>query len=75
MLDFKYLRDHIDEVKDKIAQRGSEVEWEHFTALDVRRRELLKEVEDLRCQRNAVSDAVARLKKEIHVWTIFDQES
>jgi seryl-tRNA synthetase len=64
VLDFKYLRDHDGEVQEKIAQRGGKVEWERFTALDVKRRELLKEVEDLRCQKNTVSDTVARLKKE-----------
>ena len=64
MLDFKYLRDHIDEVKEKIKQRGVEVNWENLLDLDISRRELLKEVEDLRYQKNTVSEKISRLKRE-----------
>ena len=64
MLDFKYLRDHIDEVRDKIEQRGVEVNWENLLDLDISRRELLKEVEDLRYQKNTVSEKISQLKRE-----------
>ena len=64
MLDFKYLRDHIDEVKEKIKQRGVEVNWENLLDLDISRRELLKEVEDLRYQKNTVSEKISQLKRE-----------
>ena len=64
MLDFKYLRDHIDEVREKIEQRGVEVNWENLLDLDISRRELLKEVEDLRYQKNTVSEKISQLKRE-----------
>ena len=64
MLDFKYLRDHIDEVKEKIKQRGVEVNWENLLDLDISRRELLKKVEDLRYQKNTVSEKISQLKRE-----------
>jgi len=64
MLDFKYLRDHIDEVREKIEQRGVEVNWESFLDFDISRRELLKEVEDLRYQKNTVSEKISQLKRE-----------
>lgn len=64
MLDFKYLRDHIDEVREKIEQRGVEVNWENLLDLDISRRELLKEVEKLRYQKNTVSEKISQLKRE-----------
>ena len=64
MLDFKYLRDHIDDVKEKISHRGTSIEWETFLELDASRRELLQDVENLRCQRNTASEKIARLKKD-----------
>ncbi len=64
MLDLKYVRDHTEEVRRKIEQRRSTVDWERFFELDVSRRELLKKVESLRYQKNTVSETIARLKKE-----------
>ena len=64
MLDFKYLRDHIDEVREKIEQRGVEVNWENLLDIDISRRELLKEVENLRYQKNTVSEKISQLKRE-----------
>ena len=64
MLDFKYLREHIDDVKEKRAHRGGSIDWDTFFELDASRRELLQEVEDLRCQRNTASEKIAQLKRE-----------
>ena len=64
MLDLKYVRDHIDEIREKTEQRGAEVDFDSFLELDILRRELLKEVESLRYQKNTVSDTIAKLKKE-----------
>ena len=64
MLDVKYLRDHIDEVKERVGTRGTTIDWESFLTLDAARRELLQEVENLRCQRNEVSETIASMKKE-----------
>ena len=63
MLDLKYVRDHIDEIREKTEQRGDEVDFDSFLELDILRRELLKEVESLRYQKNTVSDTIAKLKK------------
>lgn len=64
MLDLKYVRDHSDEVRDKIEQRGIKVDWESFLKLDASWRELLKEVENLRYQKNTISEKIAQLKRE-----------
>jgi seryl-tRNA synthetase len=63
MLDVKYLRDHIDEVKERVGTRGTTIDWESFLTFDTARRELLQEVESLRCQRNEVSEKIASMKK------------
>ena len=64
MLDLRYVRDHIDEIREKTKQRDAEVDFDSFLELDVLRRQLLKEVESLRYQKNTVSDTIAQLKKE-----------
>ncbi len=64
MLDFKYVRDHIDSVRERMALRGADIDWDYFLRSDAERRELLVEVENLRCQRNTVSEQIARLKRE-----------
>ena len=64
MLDLRYVRDHIDEIREKTGQRDAEVDFDSFLELDVLRRQLLKEVESLRYQKNTVSDTIAKLKKE-----------
>lgn len=64
MLDLRYVRDHIDEIREKTEQRDAEVDFDSFLELDVLRRQLLKEVESLRYQKNTVSDTIAKLKKE-----------
>jgi len=64
MLDLKYVRNHSDEVRKKIEQRGSKVDWDNFLELDASWRELLRKVENLRYQKNIVSEKIAQLKKE-----------
>jgi len=64
MLDLKYTRDHLEEVKEKIGRRGQVVDWERFAQLDAERRQILQESESLRAQRNQVSDVIAEKKKK-----------
>ena len=64
MLDLKYTREHLEEVKEKIGRRGQVVDWERFTQLDAERRQILQESESLRAQRNQVSDVIAEKKKK-----------
>jgi seryl-tRNA synthetase len=64
MLDLKYTREHLEEVKEKIGRRGQVVNWERFAQLDAERRQILQESESLRAQRNQVSDVIAEKKKK-----------
>jgi seryl-tRNA synthetase len=55
MLDIKFIRDHIELVKQNCANRHVKVDLEKLLALDEERRQLLKQAEELRAQRNQKS--------------------
>ena len=65
MLDIKFLRANLEEVKGRLQHRGEDLsELDHFEELDVKRRELIVEAEQLKSKRNEVSQRVAELKRE-----------
>ncbi len=64
MLDVKLLRDNLQSVQKEIARRGIEVSFTEFVDLDMRRRECLKEVEELRHQKKTISEQIGRLIQE-----------
>ncbi len=63
MLDIKYIRQHLLEVKKAMADRGDRVDIETLETSDARRKTVLTEVEALRHRRNVVSEKIAALKK------------
>jgi len=64
VLDLKFVREHWEEVKEKVGRRGQAIDWGSFARLDAERREILRETESLRAQRNQVSDLIAGKKKK-----------
>jgi seryl-tRNA synthetase len=65
MLDIKYLRANLEDVKNRLQHRGEDLEdFDKFEELDKRRRELLVESENLKSKRNEVSQKIAKMKKE-----------
>jgi len=63
MLDIKYLRQNFDFVVGKMGERGQAMNLEPFIALDGKRRDIIREVEALRSERNTVSKLVGERKK------------
>jgi seryl-tRNA synthetase len=63
MLDIKYLRQNIDFVSGKMSERGQAMNLDRFIALDAERREIIREVEGLRSERNTVSKQIGEKKK------------
>ncbi|QDK71675.1 serine--tRNA ligase [Lactococcus protaetiae] len=64
MLDIKRIRSDFDEVAKKLATRGVVKETlEELRALDVSRRELIVKSEELKKERNAVSEEIAQIKR------------
>jgi seryl-tRNA synthetase len=64
MLDPKYVRENLDEVKANLKKRRSKLDLTPFEALDARRRELIQEGDTLRQKRNATNDQIKNAKKE-----------
>lgn len=65
MLDLKNLRANFIEVKEKLQHRGEDLtDLGKFEDLDLKRRELIVESEQLKSKRNEVTQQVAALKRE-----------
>jgi len=64
MLDLKYVRTNLDLITDMLKNRGYDLDLSEFQYLDKKRRSILIRLEDLRYQRNKVSDQIAAMKKD-----------
>ncbi len=64
MLELRFIREHIDLVREKCLHRGMGPELiDRFTEIDARRLAVLAEVEQLKNRRNTVSKEIAPLKQ------------
>jgi seryl-tRNA synthetase len=63
MLDLKFVREHLEEVEQALKNRGLEIPLEEFKEREARRRRLLTELEELRHERNTLSQQVGNLMK------------
>ncbi len=63
MLDLKFVVENAQAVKDALANRSGEYNVDAVIELDKKRREILKEVEALKAERNRASAQIAILKK------------
>lgn len=63
MLEIKYVRQNLSEVKRALSNRGGSANFDAFIDCDTKRGALLQESETLRHQRNVVSDTIAKMKK------------
>ncbi len=64
MLDLKFVREHLDQVKSALEKRGSQLSLDQFLELDEKRRRLIQQIEELRNKRNTVSQQIGKIKKE-----------
>ncbi|MGD8269571.1 MAG: serine--tRNA ligase, partial [Desulfobacterales bacterium] len=63
MLEIKFVRQNLSDVKRALEARHSELDISAFQTADDLRRGVIVELEELRHQRNRVSDQIADLKK------------
>ena len=63
VLDIKFVREHLDEVRQMLKNRCNPLNLDDFTELEQKRRSLLQETETLKSQRNAVSKEISVMKK------------
>lgn len=67
MLDINYIREHADELKQNILNRGidpSVADVDKLFSLDEERRTLIQQVEKLRAEQNILSDRIATERNE-----------
>lgn len=64
MLEIKYIRQNIQKIKTVLINRGDSTDLEAFKISDEKRRSILLETEELRHQKNMVSDQIAQMKKK-----------
>ncbi len=63
MLSREYLREHADEYRQALKNRGLSVDLDRFVAVEAERRRIIQQVETLKNQRNVASQEIAALKK------------
>lgn len=63
MLDLKLIRENPDAVKAGLKAKNAQIDIDQLLSLDVRRREILAEVEVLKAERNKSSKLIGELKK------------
>lgn len=64
MLDLAYLRDNLEDARERLAHRGFTLDVQAFQLMDGERKQLIRETERLRQLRNTTSEDIARLMKE-----------
>jgi seryl-tRNA synthetase len=64
MLEAKYIREHLEEVRDRLTTRGQAVNLDQFVLIDGDRRKTIQEWERLRALQKKVSDEVSKKKRE-----------
>ncbi len=64
MLEAKYIREHLDEVRERLALRGQAINLDQFVVIDGDRRKAIQEWERLRALQKKVSDEVSKKKRE-----------
>ncbi len=64
MLEAKYIREHLDEVRERLSTRGQMINLDSFVQIDGERRKAVQEWERLRALQKKVSDEVSRKKRE-----------
>ena len=64
MLEAKYIREHMDEVREKLVLRDQTINLDKFLSIDEERRKAIQEWERLRALQKKVSDEVSKKKRE-----------
>jgi seryl-tRNA synthetase len=64
MLDPRFIRDNIDLVREGLNKRKEDIDLDKFLLLDKKRREYIAQTEQLKSRRNAVTQDIAKLKRE-----------
>jgi seryl-tRNA synthetase len=64
MLDLSFIRQNLDQVRQKMQDRGMPMALDEFETLDLERRRLIQESESLKHLRNKTNDEITSLKRQ-----------
>ncbi len=64
MLDLKFIRENSDKVKQAVRNKNEKTDIDLILSLDEKRRSLLTQADELKHQKNMVSDKIALMKKQ-----------
>ncbi|MDA3838427.1 MAG: serine--tRNA ligase [Candidatus Delongbacteria bacterium] len=64
MLDIRYIRENPDEVKTRLENKNTVIDIDKLLQLDIDKRKLLGETEELKAARNKATQMIAQLKRE-----------
>jgi seryl-tRNA synthetase len=63
MLDARYIRDHLEEVRERLSLRGQSINFVRFIEIDGERRKAIQNWEGLRARQKKVTEDVGRKKR------------
>lgn len=63
MLDLKFIRENPEKIKRALEAKGVKLGLDELLRLDEKRRELIKEAEDLKARRNKANEEISALKR------------
>jgi seryl-tRNA synthetase len=64
MLDAKFVLENLESVQNRLAARGPRISFEEFVRVSREKKGVLKKAEDLRAEKNKVSEEISRLKRQ-----------
>ncbi len=64
MLDLKFVRDNIDKVKEGIKAKGYDIDLDKFLDIDIKRREVQKNLDELRQRKRQLSKQIGERKRK-----------
>ena len=64
MLDIKFIRENLEQVKDALKKRNMNLNLDNLIETDNSRRKILLETEDLRAKQNKANDEISALLKQ-----------
>jgi len=63
MLDLKFIRENVEKVKEAVKNKNEKTDIDLILSLDEKRRSLLSQADELKHQRNVVTEKIAGMKK------------
>lgn len=64
MLDLRFIRENPETIREAILEKKADADLDALLALDQKRRDMIQKADDMKAERNRVSEEIAKLKKE-----------